>query len=93
LKKNPEPYDVEKVGRFIPPHLTQRIIAQSGIFTIHPNPKESFESDSIDKLIIKNNFRKKLKHILYQYGIHRYSLFPDLDGLAKFIQWSRTDEY
>lgn len=93
LKKNPEPYKVDEVGRFIPPHLTQRIIAQSGIFTIHPEPKKPFKSVSIDKLIIKHEFRKKLKRILYQYGIHRYSLFPDLDGLAKFIQWARTDEY
>jgi hypothetical protein len=35
--------------------------------------------------------RKQLKHTLYRYGIHRASLFPDLDGTARHIEWLRTD--
>ena len=93
LKKNPDPFAYSDVGRFIPPHLTQRIIAQSGVFTIHPRPKEAFKSNSIDLIIIKNGFRKNLKKILNRYGINRATLFPDLDGLSKHIEWMETDIY
>jgi hypothetical protein len=85
---------MDKVGRFIPPHVTRRVAAQEGVFTIHPNPTEAFKSPAnISRLIIRNKFRKPLKKILYRYGIHRASMFPDLDGLAAHIEWLRTDKY
>jgi hypothetical protein len=93
-QKHPDPFVMDKVGRFIPPHVTRRIAAQEGVFTIHPNPTEAFRSpENISRLIIRNKFRKPLKEILYTYGIHRASMFPDLDGLAAHIEWLRTDKY
>lgn len=87
------PFDRKEVGRFIPTHITRRITAQAGVFTIHPEPSVPFKSSHIDRLIIKANARKDLKWILYRYGIHRASLFPDLDGLARYIRWMRTNQY
>jgi hypothetical protein len=92
-EKNPDPFQYKKVGKFIPNHITPRITAQTGIFTIHPEPRKPLNSDKIDRLIIPSRFRKQLKHILFQYGVHRASLFPDLDGLAKHIKWLRTDVF
>ncbi len=86
-------FDLDVVARFIPSHITPRIAAQAGLFTVHPKPQLPFSSDNITKLVIKQTFRKELKFILYRYGIHRASLFPGLDGLAKHIEWLRTDEY
>jgi FRG domain len=88
-----DPFKHNKVGKFIPRHITNRITAQTGLFTIHPNPTEPFESSEIEHFIIKNEFRKKLKPILYRYGIHRGSLFPSLDGLADHIKWERTNAF
>ncbi len=91
-EKTHDPFKQTTVGRFIPRHVTQRITAQAGLFTIHPDPKKGFMSDTqVTRLIIKNNFRKPLKDILYQYGIHRAALFPGLDGISKHIEWLRTD--
>jgi hypothetical protein len=84
---------LKEFGAFIPPHLTPRITAQAGVFTIHPNPTVPFDDPTIEKLIIVNKFRKPLKKILFGYGIHSASLFPDLDGLSKHIEWMRTDVY
>jgi len=93
-EKHKDPFAETTVGRFIPRHVTRRITAQTGLFTIHPDPRADFRSDSrVSRLVIKNNFRKPLKHILYEYGIHRASLFPDLDGLSKHIEWLRTDVF
>lgn len=92
IEKDKNPFAVSTVKRFIPRHITRRITAQAGVFTIHPDPRAEFKNDKrVTRLIIKHNFRKTLKDTLYRYGIHRASLFPDLDGLTKHIEWLRTD--
>ena len=93
IEKHPEPFEYDRVGKFIPRHLTRRITAQAGLFTIHPNPYEPFDSDNIEKLIIPNGIRREMKKTLNKYGIDRYSLFPDLDGLASHIKWLRSKNY
>jgi len=93
VDKYPNPFEYSTVNKFVPNHITNRIIAQAGLFTIHPKPQDSFESDKVEKLIIKNNYRKKLKNILYKYNIHEFSMFPNLDGLSKHIIWLRTNTY
>jgi hypothetical protein len=90
-KNQSDPFARKTVGKFIPNHVTQRITAQAGLFTVHPNPTEPFESVKVDHLIIPGDFRQDLKRILYRYGIQRATLFPDLEGLAKHIEWLRTD--
>ena len=93
VKDNPDPFDYKRVGKFIPRHITARITAQSGLFTIHPNPYVPFTSDKIDRIIIPNDIRFTLKKNLNRYGINRVSLFPGLDGLARHIQWENSDSY
>lgn len=92
-KKNKNPFKIKKVKRYIPNYLTPRIIAQSGIFTVHNNPKKEFKDENITKLIIKNKSRKELKRILFKYNIHKASIFPDINGLASHIEWLKTDIY
>jgi hypothetical protein len=93
VKDNPDPFDYKKVGKFIPRHITARITAQSGLFTIHPNPYVPFTSDKIDRIMIPNDIRFTLKKTLNRYGINRVSLFPGLDGLARHIQWENSNSY
>jgi hypothetical protein len=87
-----DPFERMEVGRFIPNDITRRITAQAGVFTIHPEWWLAFESSNLDRIIIKNknDFRRQLKRTLFHYGVHRASLFPDLDGLAAHITWLRT---
>ena len=100
IEKNKDyrsPFNVPSpVRRYQPADLTVRIVAQSGLFTIHPDPQQPYEPDSIsriEKIVIKKEFRRDLKKILYTYGIHRGTLFPDLDGLAQHLQWLRTGSH
>ena len=93
IDKNPDPFVREKVGKFIPRHVTGRITAQTGLFTIHPDPPTPLSSPFVDRLIIKSDFREDLKQILYKYGMHEATLFPDMDGLCRHIEWLRTDIY
>jgi FRG domain len=92
--EEPDPYKQEEVKRFLPRHISSRITAQVGIFTIHPAPRADFRKDKrLATIIIHQSFRRQFKSILYKYGIHRASLFPDLDGLARHIEWLRTDVF
>jgi len=94
IERQKNPFVQKNIKRFIPRHITQRIIAQTGVFALHPNPKEDFkDNEDISKLIIKNEFRKSLKMTLYKFGMHKASLFPDLDGLSKHIEWLQTGIY
>lgn len=47
--EHPDPFQVDKVSRFIPRHITNRITAQSGLFTIHPEPKVEFDHDCLHR--------------------------------------------
>ena len=83
----PEPFEIEEVVRYQPDHFTPRIPAQSGLFTAHPDPTAIFDEDGLVQIIIPSSARHEFKRILYIYGVHRGTLFPDLDGQASFIKW------
>ncbi len=93
ISKQPNPFDVKNVGMFVPAHITPRIIAQGGVFSIHPNPQDVFNDLHIEMLTIAGKSRREIKRDLWQYGIHRASLFPDLDGLCQHIEWLRSDKH
>jgi hypothetical protein len=90
LGKLPPPLEVNVEGVVLTNHITRRIVAQSGLFTIHPNPPDPLRGAKVDKFIIPNSQREEFKRILFTYGIHRGTLFPDLDGQARFIEWLKT---
>jgi hypothetical protein len=90
IEKHPDPFVYKRVGKFIPKHVTPRITAQEGLFTIHPDLYNPFDSNEIEKIVIPNAIRRSLKKNLNTYGIDRYSLFPDINGLTTHIKWLRS---
>ncbi|MHB8121700.1 MAG: type I restriction-modification system subunit M [Desulfuromonadaceae bacterium] len=77
----------EPVLRYTPAHLTPRIIAQSGLFTVHRHVTQGFTSEKIYKIVIPNKRRQELKRQLNRYGIHRGTIYPGLDGISAHIKW------
>jgi hypothetical protein len=73
--------------------LTRRITTQGGLFTIHPDPYEPFESKDMEKIVIPNALRATLKRTLNKYGVDQFSLFPGLDSLAAHIEWLQSKGY
>ena len=90
--ENPFKYDGE-VRKVIPPKFDRRIIVQAGLFTIHPKPKKEYDDEEIDKITIKKSCRRELKKILYRYGVHKESVYPDLEYLCEHLLWLSTDSY
>lgn len=94
-EKYADPFTVDRIVRVIPNHSTLRITAQSGLFTIHPKPSEELSTTdhAIRTFTIPNDCRRDLKKALERVGINTASMFPDLDGIARHVDWLRTDEY
>jgi hypothetical protein len=90
VDKYPNPFRYNKVGKFIPRHLSPRITTQGGLFTIHPDPYQPFKSDDMERIIIPTKIRASFKKTLNKYGVDRFSLFPSLDGLAAYIEWFQS---
>lgn len=86
------PFEQQGIIKIKPNGFAPRIVRQSGIFTIHNPPtlklESSLKEDQIlEKVIIDNSYRKELRFELSHYGINELSLFPDLDGLSKHMNW------
>lgn len=81
----------EPVRRYTPPHLTGRIISQSGIFTVHNELHLPFYSDQIKKIIIPSRLKKSFREQLYKFGVHKASIYPGLDGISDHIKWLETE--
>lgn len=88
---DPSPFNVSRIVRYRPRHVTARIAAQRGLFTVHPEPAKSLNSGDdgcvVHRAIIDPRYKLKLQWNLSRFGINKRSLFPDLDGLAAHIEW------
>lgn len=80
-------FDIENLEFLFPFHITKRIPAQHGVFTVHPNPTTPYDSESLIKLVVPSDLRQEVQLALDAFGINRASLFPDLDGIAAMIAW------
>lgn len=87
------PFEQEEgVFKIKPKSAAPRIVRQSGIFTIHNPPTLTLENSlseehKLEKVIIDHKYRQELRFELSHYGINEFSLFPDLDGLSKQVNW------
>lgn len=88
------PLDINETIRYVPRFVTPRLRAQRGVFTVHHEPTEEFKPGGVCvRITIPYDKRKCLKKSLFRHGIHEEVLFPDLDGLARHIQWCQTKSY
>ena len=85
-------HGIDRVELILPSHTTRRIVAQHGLFTYHPKADEEFISESMVKFIIPADRKLGIRQKLNRFGINHSTLFPDLDGLTKFLRWSQRYE-
>jgi FRG domain len=91
LIKDINPYSIKQRKIYLPTHLTTRVTAQSGVFTIQPDPTKPLEINDLIKIIIPEDLRISFKRLLFKLGINRKSLFPELDGIASNLNWMKFD--
>jgi len=75
------------VKLYKPPHLSERIPAQQGLFTLHGRPTESWQPANMREIVIDKSACGKIKDRLNACAINRATLFPGLDGLSDNLRW------
>jgi hypothetical protein len=85
--------NIPKVPLALQPQLKHpRYAAQQSCFTIHPKPTEGYtipdiitDETFLIRYIIPKELKREFETKLSYLGITNYTLFPDLEGLAKTI--------
>ena len=78
---------LKEIVAFFPSHATKRVTAQSGMFTVHPSKKMKLESKLVKKILIPAKRKKYFMEKLIKFGIHQGTLFPDLDGISRYVKY------
>ena len=86
LEEECPPSKCTDVRFVLPPHVSPRMTAQSGVFSFHPNPTEALDGSHVHKIRIPAAVKPAAMELLENYGIHASSLFPGLDGIARHIR-------
>jgi hypothetical protein len=88
--KKESPFSYSNFASYLPAHVSPRIRAQSGVFTLHPDPTlPPPEKLLLAKIIIPQEVRRSTLHGLNLSGFNRKVLFPDTDGLAQWLAWMK----
>jgi len=86
-----DPFNIEKIWQMTPVTMNPRISVQFSRFTVHPNNNELLSSlpdgSKCIKLIIPGDKKKTILQQLDFMGINYSTVFPDLDGLGKWLSW------
>lgn len=87
------PFDISENIIYDPAHVSPRIRAQDGVLLACHQPLKELEESEYIEIIIKhdNNTHKKICHELEQYGVFDKQLFPDLDGIAKWLKYKEFE--
>jgi hypothetical protein len=82
-----DPFSLKSVMLYRPPHIAPRIPAQQGVFTVHPRPALEFQPRNLEQWVIEESVSWNIKKQLHACGINESVLFPDIDGLARYLKW------
>lgn len=89
------PFDIRRAAKYYPNIVSPRIRAQEGLFVACANLTSPLDAGlrtdwSLKRFEVPAVNKQRLRYELYRLGVHRSSLFPDLDGLAERIKWQHT---
>lgn len=89
--ENPKSFEIKNPVAIYPPQKSDRMLAQRGWFTFHGTNNEPLNKikklkDCYRQVIIPPDLRKPIIDFLSQAGIHDYVMFPDLDGLSRYLK-------
>lgn len=88
---DPNPFGVTSVYAFIPAAVAARIVAQRGLFTVHPDPlsplRSSGGASGSHFLDIDPADRPYFERKLFALAIEASTVMADLDGICDTLAW------
>ncbi|WP_294967206.1 FRG domain-containing protein [Sulfurimonas sp.] len=77
---------------FLPPIVSPRISAQSGILQAFPDPTVPFVDDKLVRVRIEGEaIKQQIRESLNLYGYNEHRLFPTIDNLCNFLNENNKD--
>jgi len=86
-KAPPSPFEISEDVIYDPPHVSPRIRAQDGVLLACHQPMEALEEKDYLEIVIRHGAHDDIRRRLDQYGVFDKQLFPDLDGIAKWLRY------
>lgn len=83
----PTPFKISENIIYDPPHVSPRIRAQDGVLLACWQPMQSLDEKDYLEIVIKQVAHEGIRRRLDQYGVFDKQLFPDLDGIAKWLKY------
>jgi hypothetical protein len=81
------PFEISENVIYDPPHVSPRIRAQDGVLLACCQPLQPLEEKDYLEIIITHQSHDDIRRRLDQYGVFDKQLFPDLDGIAKWLKY------
>jgi hypothetical protein len=81
------PFEITENVIYDPPHVSPRIRAQDGVLLACHQPMQPLEEKDYLEIVIKHQAHDDIRRRLDQYGVFDKQLFPDLDGIAKWLKY------
>lgn len=81
------PFEIRENVIYDPPHVSPRIRAQDGVLLACHRPMQQLEEKDYLEIVIKCEAHDDIRRRLDQYGVFDKQLFPDLDGIAKWLKY------
>ena len=86
-----DPFQIDSAKLIMPRALAGRILNQRGLFSIHAHPDRYWgvqdKDINIDRFDIPAEMKELLLRGLHNIGIDEAHVMPDLDGLARMLNW------
>lgn len=88
-KQDTNPFAIQNVKFLIPTASVPRIVAQRGLFTVHPEPDSPWRPKEAARHVfeIKRAFRNFFQRKLFYLGIDASHIMADLDGVGRTLDW------
>lgn len=83
----PSPFNIAENIIYDPPHVSPRIRAQDGVLLACWQPMQPLDEKDYLEIVIKQSAHEDIRRRLDQYGVFDKQLFPDLDGIAKWLKY------
>ena len=83
----PKPFDITENVIYHPPHISPRMRAQDSVLLACHRPFEALEDRDWIEIVIRHDAHDDIRRRLDQYGVFDRQLFPDLDGIARWLRY------
>ena len=83
----PLPFEITENVIYHPPHISPRMRAQDSVLLACHRPFEALEDRDWLEIVILHDAHDDIRRRLDQYGVFDRQLFPDLDGIAKWLRY------